>query len=131
MSAHRGGRTKQARDAEVEHPYTAAFETVDGVVYVSGALSVDAAGVAVSGRREALDAALAKLVERLRTVGLGLEHIVKATYFVTDVSLRNEANAQFVDVFDNPRPARSFVEVSALPYGATVEVEAVAYRPRR
>lgn len=128
MSTHRGA---PARDAEVEHPYTAAYETTDGVVYVSGALSVDAAGVAVGGRREALDAALAKLVERLGTVGLGLEHVAKATYFVTDVSLRTEANAQFLDVFDAPRPARSFVEVSALPYGATVEVEAVAHRPRR
>lgn len=124
-------RAEGARGADVEHPYTAAYETTDGVVYVSGALSVDASGAAVGGRREALDAALAKLVERLGTVGLGLQHVVKATYFVTDVSLRTEANVQFVDAFEAPRPARSFVEVSALPYGATVEVEAVAYRPRR
>jgi enamine deaminase RidA (YjgF/YER057c/UK114 family) len=113
--------------SDIEHPYTAAYEA-DGVVYVSGALSVDAAGDVVGGRRTALDAALTKLRSRLGTVGLDLEHIVKATYFVTDVTLRDEANQQFVDVFAEPRPARSFVEVSRLPYGATVEIEAVARR---
>lgn len=110
-----------------EHPYTAAFEA-DGVVYVSGALSVDESGVVVHGRRPALDAALEKLRSRLSTVGLDLEHIVKTTYFVTDVTLRDEANQQFLDIFDDPRPARSFVEVSRLPYGASVEIEAVARR---
>lgn len=113
--------------AELEHPYTAAYDD-DGVVYVSGALSVDADGLAVPGRRPALDAALAKLRERLGTVGLDLQHVVKATYFVTDVSLRDEANDQFIEAFAAPRPARSFVEVRALPYGATVEIEAVARR---
>jgi 2-iminobutanoate/2-iminopropanoate deaminase len=108
-----------------EHPYTAAFES-GGFVYVSGALSVDEEGTAVAGRRPALDAALVKLSVRLATVDLGLEDVIKATYFVTDVSLRAEANDQFVDVFAEPRPARSFIEVSRLPYGATVEIEAVA-----
>jgi 2-iminobutanoate/2-iminopropanoate deaminase len=112
---------------EVEHPYTAAFEA-DGVIYVSGALSVDESGTVVGGRRPALDAALEKLRSRLATVGLDLQHVVKATYFVTDVTLRDEANQQFVDVFADPRPARSFVEVSRLPYGASVEIEAVASR---
>jgi enamine deaminase RidA (YjgF/YER057c/UK114 family) len=108
-----------------EHPYTAAYES-QGVVYVSGALSVDPNGAVVRGRRRALDAALSKLAERLATVGLGLEDVVKTTYFVTDVTLRDEANAQYIAAFAEPRPARSFVEVSRLPYGATVEIEAVA-----
>jgi enamine deaminase RidA (YjgF/YER057c/UK114 family) len=111
-----------------EHPYTDAYDD-GGVVYVSGALSVDAAGRVVPGRRAALDAALEKLRVRLGTVDLGLEHVVKTTYFVTDVSLRSEANDQFVATFAEPRPARSFVEVSRLPYGASVEIEAVARRP--
>lgn len=111
----------------VEHPYTEAYDD-GGVVYVSGALSVDASGEVVGGRREALDAALEKLRIRLGTVGLGLADVVKTTYFVTDVSLREEANEQYVATFGEPRPARSFVEVSRLPYGASVEIEAVARR---
>jgi 2-iminobutanoate/2-iminopropanoate deaminase len=115
--------------SESEHPYTEAYE-VDGVVYVSGALSVDASGTVVGGRRSALDAALEKLRVRLGTVGLGLENVVKTTYFVTDVSLRDEANQQYLETFAAPRPARSFVEVNRLPYGATVEIEAIARRQK-
>lgn len=113
--------------SEAQHPYTEAYE-IDGVVYVSGALSVDATGAVVGGRRDALDAALEKLRVRLGTVGLGLESVVKTTYFVTDVTLRDEANEQYLETFEAPRPARSFVEVSRLPYGASVEIEAVAQR---
>ena len=113
--------------ATAEHPYTEAYDD-DGTVYVSGALSVGPDGTVVGGRRPALDAALEKLRVRLGTVGLGLADVVKATYFVTDVSLREEANEQFVEMFAEPRPARSFIEVSRLPYGATVEIEAVARR---
>lgn len=112
-----------------EHPYSAAYDD-NGVVYVSGALSVDGDGKAVGGRRTALDAAVAKLRSRLGTVGLDLPDVVKTTYFVTDVTLRDEANEQYLQIFHEPRPARSFVEVSRLPYGATVEIEAVARRPK-
>lgn len=116
-----------ASEIELAHPYSPAFDD-NGIVYVSGALSVDDSGVAVPGRRPALDAALRNLAARLGTVGLGLEHVVKTTYFATDVSLRDEANEQYVEAFSVPRPARSFVGVSELPYGATVEIEAVARR---
>jgi enamine deaminase RidA (YjgF/YER057c/UK114 family) len=110
------------------HPYSPAF-AAGGLIYVSGALSVDVDGVAVDGRSPALDAAMERLVERLATVGAGLADVVKTTYFVTDISLRDEANEQYERVFSQPRPARSFVGVAALPYGATVEIEAVAMAP--
>ncbi len=118
--------TEPGATGTADHPYTAAM-VVGDVTYVSGALSVDEQGVAVSGRRAALDAALETLRRRLATAGLGLEHVVKATYFVTDVTLRDEANAQFLESFAEPRPARTFLEVSRLPYGADVEIEAVAH----
>jgi 2-iminobutanoate/2-iminopropanoate deaminase len=90
---------------------------------------VDAEGRPVPGRRPALDAALDRLAERLATVGAALSDVVRATYYVTDVSLREEANQQYLDRFKAPRPARTFIEVSRLPYGATVEIEAVATAP--
>lgn len=74
----------------------------------------------------ALDAAVDRMVERLATVGGELKDVVKLTYFVTDLSLREETNRQFERLFVAPRPARTFVEVSGLPYGATVEIDAVA-----
>ena len=113
--------------SSTEHPYSEAFVS-DPYVFISGALSVDAEGTAVEGRREAVDAALVKLEARLALAGLGLEHVVKTVYYAIDVSLRDEANASFLDRFAEPRPARSFIGVSALPYGCTVEIEAVAVK---
>lgn len=111
------------------HPYSPAFAVGD-LAFVSGALSIDREGHAVPGRTDALVAAIDRLTERLATVGFSLADVVKTTYFVTDVSLRDEANAHYEQIFAEPRPARSFVEVAGLPYGATVEIEAIAHRGR-
>ncbi|ROZ98102.1 RidA family protein [Gordonia sp. OPL2] len=108
------------------HPYSPAF-AVAGFGFVSGALSVDEDGRAVDGVEPALDAAMARLTERLGTIDMALRDVVKTTYFVTDVTLRDAANRHYEKTFDAPRPARSFVEVAALPYGATVEIEAIAH----
>lgn len=111
------------------HPYSPAKRVGDHI-YVSGALSVDRNYQPVSGRREALDAALERMSERLATAGGELGDVVKLTYFVTDVSLREEANEQFLDNFSEAQPARTFLEVSKLPYGSTVEIDAIAYVDR-
>ena len=111
-----------------EHPYTAAFDD-NGTVYVSGALSVDTEGNPVGGRRESLNAAVETLRRRLGTVGLGLEHVVKAKNHVTDVTLRLEANELFIDSFSVRHPARTFVGVTALPDGSMVEIDTIARRP--
>lgn len=112
---------------EDPHPYSPAI-AAGGFAFVSGALSIDTEGVAVPGRRAALDAAIDRMTERLATVGGRLEHVVKLTYWVTDVTLREEANRQFERLYpEGVRPARSFVEVSGLPYGATVEIDCVAH----
>ncbi|GAA4681496.1 RidA family protein [Gordonia humi] len=108
------------------HPYTPAFKAGD-TVYVSGALGVDVDYQPVAGRDDALDAAVERMTERLATAGAALDDVVKLTYYVTDLSLREEANRQLERIFAAPRPARTFLEVSALPYGATVEIDAVAY----
>lgn len=84
-------------------------------------------GKAVGGRVEALDAALDRMTDRLATVGGRLQDVVKLTYFVTDLTLRDEANRQFERTFAEPRPARTFLEVSKLPYGATVEIDCIAH----
>ncbi|MET7996714.1 ribonuclease E activity regulator RraA [Amycolatopsis sp. NPDC005232] len=108
-----------------DHPYRPAVVAGD-LVHVSGALGVDRDGVAVAGRRAALDAAMDRLAERLATVGGSLGDLVKCTYYVTDVSLRTEANEQYRDLFPGARPARTFLEVAALPYGAIVEIDGLA-----
>lgn len=110
-----------------EHPYSLAYER-DGIVYVSGAAAVDADHRPILGDRECLDTALGAVRDRLARFGLGLDSLVKLNYFATDVGLRDHANAQFVELFDDPRPARTFVVVAALPYGARVAIEGIAHR---
>lgn len=108
-----------------DHPYAPA-KRAGNHIYVSGALSVDHNYQPIDGRKEAVDAALERMRERLATEGGELKDVVKLTYFVTDVSLREEANQQFREHFLESRPARTFVEASGLPYGATVEIDAIA-----
>ena len=110
---------------EDEHPYAGA-RLVGDLAFVSGALSVDPDGQPVRGQRAALDASMERLAERLASVGLALSNVVATTYYVNNLDLRREANAQFLRIFRPPRPTRTFVEVSRLPYDADVEISAVA-----
>lgn len=114
--------------SDAEHPYSLVYEK-NGIVYVSGAASIDYSTLqAVKGRREALDAALNEVEKRLRSVGLELANIVKATYYLTDISLRTEANQQYEARFRPPRPARTVIGIAAMPYGATVGIDVTAHR---
>ena len=114
--------------AAEDHPYSLVYEK-NGIVYVSGAASLDYRTLKpVPGRREALDAALDEVAKRLASIGLDLSHAAKVTYFLADISLRTEANAQFEQRFKAPRPARTVVEVSGIPYGGTAVIDVVAHR---
>jgi 2-iminobutanoate/2-iminopropanoate deaminase len=124
------GHQPTATSEDPAHPCSPAF-IVDGLAFVSGALPIASDGSLVGGRATVLDAALEALAVRLATVHLTLVDVVKLTYFVTDITLRDEANQQLIKHFSHARPARSFVEVSRLPYGASVEIEAVAHRRAR
>lgn len=114
--------------ADFDHPYSATA-TIGDVVFVSGCLPVDEQERLIEGRTEALDAALATVGRRLATIGLNLSDVVKLTYYVTDMADRALANDQFVATWPKPRPARSIVQVVALPRGASVEIDAIARRP--
>ncbi len=111
-----------------EHPYSLAFEK-DGIVYVSGATSIDyTTHQPVPGRREALDAALDEVEKRLASVGLNLTHVVKATYYLVDLSLRTEANQQYEQRFKPPRPARTVIGIASVPYGGQCVIDVTAHR---
>lgn len=123
MASVNSGQVKTDLDP---HPYSPAF-LAGGFAFVSGALSVDINGVAVTGKEQALEAAMQRMRERLATVGGRLDQVVKLTYFVTDVGWRDAANRHFEATYAHPRPARTFVEVSGLPYGASVEIDCTAH----
>ena len=64
----------------------------------------------------------------IRKAGLTTEDVVKTTVFITDIADFAKVNAIYAQTFSSLPPARSCVEVSALPSGALVEIEIVAAR---
>ncbi len=76
-----------------------------------------------------LTQALANAEQLLAGHGAGLTDVVKTLVFVTDIGTFAAVNEAYVACFGDHRPARSVVEVSALPMGAAVEIEVWAHRP--
>lgn len=62
----------------------------------------------------------------LRSQGLSAANVVKTTVFITDMGMFAAVNEVYKKYFTEPFPARSCVEVSKLPVGAQVEIEAIA-----
>lgn len=111
-------------------PYSAGIRAGD-YVYTSGQLGVDrGTGKLVEGGVEAqARQALTNLGYVLQAAGLGLEHVVKTTVFLADIADYAAVNAVYATFFSEAFPARSAVQVAALPAGARVEIEAIAFGP--
>ena len=109
-------------------PYVQAVDT-GSTVYCSGQLGLDpvtnvlAEGVAAQTRQ-----ALANLQAVLAEAGLTLADVVKTTVFVQDLADFVTVNDVYADCFGDTYPARSCVQIAALPKGALVEIECIAVR---
>jgi len=102
-------------------------------VFVSGQIPLDpSTGRLVEGGfRERARRALSNVMAVLEAAGLGPESVVKVTVYLTDIARFKEFNEVYQEFFRGPvYPARAVVQVAALPLGADVEVEAVAYACR-
>jgi len=113
-------------------PYSVAI-TTDNLVFVSGQLGIDpATGAIVEGGIQAQTrTALTNLKSVLTSAGSSLEHVVKTTVFLTDMAQFAEMNAIYAEFFTSDFPARSAIQVAALPKGGMVEVEAIAVLPHQ
>ncbi|MCL4289295.1 MAG: Rid family detoxifying hydrolase [Thermoleophilia bacterium] len=121
-------RTEDAPAPFAGAPYSQAVVT-GGLVYTAGQVPIDpATGALVDGGiAEQTEQVFRNLAAILEAAGSGLEHLVKTTVFLLsleDFTGMNEVYASHVG--DRP-PARSTVEVSRLPAGALVEIDAVAH----
>ena len=102
-------------------PYSQAI-VMNGLVYTSGQIPIDT----LTGTIEEQTAqAIKNLSAILDAAGSGLEHVIKTTCFLTDINNFAAFNEVYARLFPG-RPARSCVEVAALPKGALVEIEAIA-----
>lgn len=108
-------------------PYSVAIRTGD-LVFTSGQLGLDpATGSLVPGGIEAeTRQALTNLHHVLADAGSGLEQVVKTIVFLKDMAEFTKMNAVYAEFFAENPPARSTIQVAALPKGGTVEIEAVA-----
>jgi 2-iminobutanoate/2-iminopropanoate deaminase len=108
-------------------PYSQAVE-VDGWLYTSGQIALDpATGEMVAGGFEAqARQVLANLDAVLKSAGCTFQNVVRATVYVVDLADFPKLNALYGEAMGENRPARSTVQVAALPKGALVEIDLVA-----
>ena len=110
-------------------PYSQATE-VNGLIITSGQLPIDpATGAFVPGGvEEQAEQSLKNLKAVLAGAGCAMEDVVKTTVFLTDMGAFAAVNAVYAKYFEGDCPARSAVQVGALPKGALVEIEAIAVK---
>ena len=118
-------------------PYSQALDLGD-LVFVSGQLPVDPATGAMPDTVEAQAAqSLANIKAILAEAGLGMANVVKTVIFLADINdvifladINDFAavNGVYAGAFAQPYPARSCVQVAAIPKGAKLEIECIAKR---
>ena len=108
-------------------PYSQAI-AAGGLLFVSGQIPIDpSTGELIQGDIEAqTEQVMKNLLAILREVKMGPEHVVKTTVFLADLGEFARMNEVYGRYLGKEPPARSTVEVSKLPKGARIEVEAVA-----
>jgi len=112
-------------------PYSQAI-LAGGFIFTSGQLPLDREGKLIEGdilaqARQCLE----NLKAILEAAGAGLEDLVKVTVYVTDLRDFAAINEVYARYFPKEPPARSFVQVAALPKGAGIELEGIAIKKAR
>ncbi|HVM29668.1 MAG TPA: Rid family detoxifying hydrolase [Candidatus Limnocylindrales bacterium] len=109
--------------------YSPAIDT-GSFVFLAGQIGLDPqTGELVDGGVEAqTERALRNVVAVLDAAGLTMADVVKTTCFLADIGDFDAFNSVYARFVGDPPPARSTFAVAALPRGARVEVEAVAFR---
>jgi 2-iminobutanoate/2-iminopropanoate deaminase len=108
-------------------PYSVAI-IAGNWIYTAGQLGIDyTTNELVPGGIEAeTRQALMNLQNILESTGSSLQNVVKTTVFLRDMNDFSVMNSVYAGFFTSEPPARSTVQVAALPKGAAVEIEAVA-----
>ena len=110
-------------------PYSQATE-INGFIFVSGQLPIDpSTGKLVEGDIKAMTRqSMNNIKAILESFGSSMDKILKTTVLVKDLSTFADINEAYGEFFNNNKPARSCFEVSNLPKGAMIEIEAIAHK---
>jgi 2-iminobutanoate/2-iminopropanoate deaminase len=99
----------------------------NGVIYVAGQIHSKPDGSVVDGSvEEKVEQIMQNIAAILKAAGAGLDSIVKAVIYVTDMSQMPKLNEVYPTYFKEPYPVREAVCVKELPLGATIEISVVA-----
>ena len=107
-------------------PYSQAIKA-GGFIFTSGQIPADPSGNIVSGD---IASATRRCLENIREIlgagGATMADVVKVTIFLKDMADYASVNAVYETFFSDPPPARTCVQVAALPKGVPIEIEAIA-----
>ena len=108
-------------------PYSQGI-SMNGFIFVSGQLPVnpETGAMEAGSAKEMTIQSMQNIGAILSAAGSSFEKIVKTTIYVTDLALFSEVNQAYSEFFGDNPPSRSCVQVSALPKGAGIEIEAIA-----
>jgi 2-iminobutanoate/2-iminopropanoate deaminase len=100
-----------------------------GWLFLSGQIALEATGKIVAGGVEAeVRLIFENLGRLLQSAGYSPKDVVKLTLYMTDLEFFQVANQACSIFFEKPYPARTTVQVAALPKGAQIEIDAIAFR---
>ena len=120
-------KTVETKNAAAAIGTDAQAIVANGLIYTSGQIPIDPAAGVIEASDIAGQArqAIHNLAAVLEAAGSGLDRVVKTTCFLTDINDFALFNEIYAELFP-AKPARSCLEVSKLPKGALVEIEAIA-----
>lgn len=108
-------------------PYSHAVK-INNMIFTSGQIPLDPATNKLknSNISEATHQVFDNIEVILNASGSSLANIIKATIYISDLSLFDEMNAVYTQRLGNHKPARSCVEVSCLPKSSLIEIDVIA-----
>jgi len=109
-------------------PYSQAL-AAGPFVFLSGQIPLDKGGQLVTGD---IVIQTVQVIQNLKAVlaaaGLTLKDVVKTTVYLADLADFKEMNRTYAEFFPESPPTRTTVQVGALPRGAAIEIDAIAYK---
>lgn len=108
-------------------PYSQAIDLGE-MIFTSGQIPVAPDGSVSEDISEQTRQALLNLKAVVEAGGSSFDKVIKTTVFITDMAQFGAINTVYSEFFSEPYPARSCVQVAALPKGVSIEIEAIALK---
>lgn len=109
-------------------PYSQALDT-GNMLFISGQIPIDpATGMMPESVTDQAKQVLTNITNILAEAGLTMANVVKTSVFLSDLNDFAAVNEVYASFFAEPYPARSCVQVAAIPKGAKVEIETIAVK---